>query len=43
MFFVDQTTPGFEIGKKDLHSLALPFGQPNQYKIDNNTPSLFSF
>ena len=25
-FFVDQATPGFELGKKDLQSPALPLG-----------------
>lgn len=40
--FVDQATPRFELGKKDLQSPALPLGHVAKtkkvYKIDENTP-----
>jgi hypothetical protein len=38
-FFVDQATPGFELGKKDLQSPALPLGHAAKmiaYEIDEN-------
>lgn len=38
-FFVNQATPGFELGKKDLQSPALPLGhvaKMTPYEIDEN-------
>ena len=43
-FFVDQATPRFELGKKDLQSPALPLGHAAQiipYEIDENILSFF--
>lgn len=42
-FFVNQATPGFELGKKDLQSPALPLGHAAKmrpYEIDENIPPL---
>ena len=42
-FFVDQATPGFELGKKDLQSPALPLGHAAKmiaYEIDENLSPL---
>lgn len=37
--FIDQATPGFELGKKDLQSPALPLGHAAKtIKIDGNIP-----
>lgn len=41
--FVNQATPGFELGKKDLQSPALPLGHAAKmipYEIDENIPPL---
>jgi hypothetical protein len=35
--FVDQATPGFELGKKDLQSPALPLGHVAK-AIENRNP-----